>query len=225
MKFPDLRSRFRPRAGILLAAAAFTVPLHEGDPWTNLKYRNIPANHVTFSSDGLRIDVRNSAGPLVFKLPKTLNVIGLRWTGKIHDFPNLPSGIRQGEKGADDYAIRIGLVLEGKKRPSFAEKLFAPQWVKTLFSLAPEGSGIDRILFLSVGQQEAMLGRERIHPLSDFLEEKVEWVRAEPGKIDVSASFEDPLPTLAVWISSDGDDTKSKFTVQITSLTLNTVTN
>ncbi|MGH8222734.1 MAG: hypothetical protein ACREQZ_07150 [Woeseiaceae bacterium] len=57
--------------------------------------------------------------------------------------------------------------------------------------------------------------RERQHPLSELLAEKVVAVPRADGRFDFAYELGRPLDTVAVWLSSDGDDTGSRFTVLV----------
>ncbi|NNE62087.1 MAG: hypothetical protein HKN35_14425, partial [Woeseia sp.] len=91
------------------------------------------------------------------------------------------------------------------------------------FKLAPEDSGVERINFLSTTQQKDRLGTSRQHPLSDLLyESRIVYLDA-PGSFELKHDFPEPVETLGLWVSVDGDDTGSNFDLRIDSITLDTV--
>ena len=199
--------------------AATAVPLTDASAWQQLQYRGRPPHKLRFSAAGLHIDVEGSAMPLIHPLPAKLRVAGVRVRGRIEGALAIPPG-RQGEKNFDDYVFRLGLVEPGERRLNFLERQVAAEWVRRLYALAPEGTGIAGIRFLNVGADPAQLGRERRHPLSDLITERVVALPAPDGRIDFSYRFERPIEALAVWLSSDGDDTGARYGVDLESIEL-----
>jgi hypothetical protein len=92
--------------------------------------------------------------------------------------------------------------------------------VRTLFALAPEKGGISQIHFFNVGAESAHLGRRRQHPLSELMVETVVALPRADGRFDFTHALQTPLETIAVWLSSDGDDTGSKFSVLVEEIVL-----
>ena len=94
--------------------AAVVIPINDGSNWQVLSFSKIPQNKVEFKADGMSIDVKSSAGPIVYPLKSAVMVneveLELEVDGKIKLDPKKV----QGEKGFDDYLFRVGLVLEGK---------------------------------------------------------------------------------------------------------------
>ena len=202
--------------------AVVAIPLSDGEGWQNLSFSKIPANKVTHSEAGLEVAVKASASPLIYPLKKPIQISSLSVKGEVNRLVKLAE-VAQGEKGADDFVLRVGFVIPGGKSLNWAQRMVAADWVLKLFSLAPKGSGVDHIYFLNLGQVEATKGREREHPLSDLIKEKNEWVISEPGMFELSANFSEPKTVAAVWISIDGDDTKSEFVTKLKSLELTSV--
>jgi hypothetical protein len=56
--------------------------------------------------------------------------------------------------------------------------------------------------------------------LSDLILEQVVAVPGPDGRFDLVHALERPLETIAVWLSSDGDDTGSKFKVLVEEIEL-----
>ncbi len=200
-------------------AENLSLPLQQTNGWQFLTYRKIPSNTFRATTNGLEIRVTNSAAPAVFPLTNAPQVTRLRVTGKISGSLNL-SPDRQGKKGFDDYTVRVGLVASGSRRLSWREKIVAPDWVKKLFALAPSGTGISKIHFFNVGTDAKQVGRTRTHPLSDLLEETVVAVPDAKGRFSFTNNFAQPLSVVAVWISCDGDDTKSSYAVTLNEVEL-----
>ena len=116
-------------------------------------------------------------------------------------------------------------MVKGTQTLNFAKKLVAPSWVKTLFSLAPKGTGVDHIYFYNAVQQAELKGKERNHPLSELIKENFKWqLKFDDNgiaKFDFSTEVENPKTTLALWISIDGDDTGSQFETLISDIKIN----
>jgi hypothetical protein len=195
------------------------LPLNEQTNWQVLKYSRLPPHRVRFSSAGLEMAVESSAMPLIYALPERQRVNGIRVKGRVEGALRIPPG-RQGEEKFDDYVFRIGLVEPGERTLNFAQRQLAAAWVRKLFELAPKGSGISKIHFFNVGAEKAHIGRQRQHPLSELIVEQVVTVPRADGRFDFVHTLERPLETIAVWLSSDGDDSGSKFTVLVEHLEL-----
>ena len=195
----------------LATAETFIVPLEHTNGWQFLSYRKIPPNTFRASVAGLEVGITNSAAPAIFPLTNPLHVTELRVSGRVSGALKMPG--KQGDKGFDDYTVRVGLVAAGSRRLSWREKMIAAPWVKKLFGLAPRGAGISRIHFYNVGTDPRQVKRTRTHPLSDLMEETILAVADARGDFAFTNRFEPALNVLAVWIACDGDDTKSSFAV------------
>lgn len=198
--------------------AALHIPVQKAEGWQVLEFRKIPPNSVRFSSAGARIRVESSASPLIFPLPKPLTVARLRARVVV-------TGSLKGDPAAgvwdEDSQFRLGLVVSGEKRLAGISKALAPAWVKKLFSLAPEGKGVSRILFLMLGRPPATVGDRRIHPNSELLEERIAWLaEGPPGRRVLEADLEPMDEVVALWLSVDGDATGSTYEVLVESIEL-----
>ncbi len=201
------------------AGDAWRAPLDSPAGWQLLEYRGIPPHRVRFSPAGLELRIDRSAMPLVHPLPKPMAVRSVRVRGRIEGTLAIPPG-RQGEEKFDDYAFRLGLVESGNRTLNFLQRLTAADWVRRLFELAPKDSGISRILFLNVGIDASRIGKARQHPLSELLYERVVAAPRADNRFDFEHVLDQPATTLAVWLSADGDDSGSVFTVHVEEITL-----
>lgn len=200
-------------------ARVVVLPLNEQTNWQVLKYSSLPPHRIRFSSAGLEMGVDASAMPLIYPLAERLRVSGVRVKGRVEGKLELPPE-RQGENKFDDYVFRVGLVEPGERTLNFVQRQLAAAWVRKLFELAPKGSGISRIHFFNVGTEKTQIGRRRQHPLSELILEQVVAVPRPDGRFDFVHALDRPLETIAVWLSSDGDDTGSKFTVLLEEIEL-----
>lgn len=196
--------------------AVLIVPLDQAS-WTVLSYKDLP-NHGISYSDGLTISVESSAGPLIHKFEKPLRIISIEITAM---FSGLIKGAAKlGAAGSDDFPLRIGLIIAGKKRLSFMQSLIAPEWVKKLYAMAPKGVGIEQIYFFNYipdGSEAAFT--KRTHPSSELIVEQVVG-RFNNGKVEQRIEIEHSDLVLGIWLSVDGDDTKSRFETSIKAISV-----
>lgn len=207
---------------ITTSVSALEVPVDDLQPWTILSFNKIPPNEVSVDEDALLIRVRSSASPLIYRLDKPTRItgfsVGASWTGDL----GLPEGAIEGDRNADDFVLKFGIVESGDQRLNWLQRKIAADWIKQLFRLAPKDSGVRRIHFLSTTQQKAQLGAGRIHPLSDLIYETRITFLEEQGPFSMNYQFKEPVDTLALWLSADGDDTGSSFDLRIGHITLHT---
>lgn len=194
-------------------APVFSVPLTSGNNWEVLRYSRIPANQVDFSKDGLKITVDKSAGPLVYPLKPRL-VQEVSFEIEIYGNINL-NGQAQGSKGVDDFLFRLGLVYEGEHTLNFLQRRFAADWILRLFELASEETGVGRIQFYNVYSDSTLANTQRMHPQSKLIGESFIFPAPTNGKLSARIKTNSDAKVLALWISVDGDDTKSTFTVHL----------
>jgi hypothetical protein len=199
---------------VVAPGGTLVLPLTRTNGWQFLKYRQIPSNTFHCTSAGLVIGVTNSAAPAVFPLTNELHVVGFSVSGKISGSLNVTPD-KQGEKEFDDFTLRLGLVEPGTRTLSWWEKLTAADWVKKLFSLAPPGMGISKIHSYNVGTVAAQIGRSWAYDSDVPMEQTVVAVPDADGHFTFTNRFNQPFKVIAVWISSDGDDTHSLFVVTL----------
>ena len=205
-------------AGCALRAQAqestWVAPLGEKD-WVILSYNKIPPNKVTFSDGGFLVNVKSSAGPIVHKLEGAKRVIGFSIKGKL-------AGLKKLEAGGfdEDSVFRLGLVAAGSQTLTGPRRWFAADWVKKLFSLAPEGSGLDKIYFFNLTNRADLVGKLRTHPKSNLIVEDIFASQNQEGIFAVSKKLTAPIDTVALWISIDGDDSKSEFQTSVSEIKL-----
>lgn len=195
------------------------VPLSDERRWHALKYTSRAPHTLRFSESGLEIFVRRSAMPLLCPLPHAVRVTSIRVKGRITGSIKVTPE-KQGKKGYDDYSLRVGLVEPGSTTLTTRERRAAADWVKALFDLAPAGRGITKVHFLNLGVDRSEIGRARQHPMSTLLEEEVAAAPQSDGSFDFVRVFNPPAEVCAVWISTDGDDTKSSFQTIINQMDL-----
>ena len=203
----------------LLFAGVIVLPLHQHGDWQLLAYSTIPANQVSFTEQGMVVRVEQSASPVIYALDTPRWVRTVKVSGRLSNLLAV-SEATQGLEGADDFSLKVGLVVAGNKTLNLFQRMFSPEWIKTLYQLAPAGTGVDRIHFLNAVQYEGLLGRRRQHPLSDIIYEHNVWLLKQPGDFEVSHTLEAAERVIAIWLSIDGDDSRSVYTTAINSLIL-----
>jgi hypothetical protein len=203
----------------LLMAGAIALPLQDQGNWQLLEYDSLPANRVEFLDRGMQVSVNQSASPIVYPLDVTTRVSRVSVSGELMNLLNVQPG-SQGLAGGDDFSLKIGLVIAGDKRLNLMQRMVSAKWVRTLYGLAPEDAGIDRILFLNAVQHESNLGQQRQHPLSDLVYERNVWLLDRSGPFELHFDLELPQDVVALWLSIDGDDSRSSYSMLISSLTL-----
>ena len=203
----------------IIFAAAFAVPLQQMNDWQLLQYNGIAPNQVSFTQAGMTVEVMGSASPIIYPLDEARLVRRIEVTGTLNELLTL-DGAKQGLQNNDDFSLKIGLVVAGDKTLNSVQKLFTADWIKRLYELAPEGSGIDSIYFLNAVQASARLGQQRQHPLSDLIFENNVWLLDKPGDFAMAHTLDKPRRVIAIWLSIDGDDSNSNYSTLIKSLHL-----
>lgn len=204
-----------------LLMAAVVIPLNNPSDWKIEKYSKVKSNEISFSQEGMLVKVLKSASPLVHKLQSKTLVNGFKTKGNFYALPQFRDVKKQGQKGADDYALRIGFIVAGSNTLTGVKKVFAASWVKQLYAQAPANTGIDRIQFYNITQNKDQVGKSRVHPLSDLIHEEYIASVDKAGSFDIDYKFKKPLEVVALWISIDGDDTQSDYSVLLSELVLN----
>lgn len=219
-----------------LAMAMIAVPMGTADGWLELKFNKIKPNVVERSETGTLVKVDGSASPLIHGFGKITQIDGIDAEIEISGSMNQMEAWKDFE---EDSFLRIGLVAEGPEKLGTMGALFAPEWVKRMFALAPKGHGLDKIYFYSVTSRNELIGKSRQHPKSKFMHEEYAFlaplqaggqvvqttdpasVKSEsmkPVSVSIAKKFAKPIPAAGIWLSIDGDDSKSKFEVKIKSL-------
>lgn len=197
------------------------IPVDSKGSWYILKYDSLPANHVTFSGNGLSIKVDKSASPLIYPLTEDpLLIEKVSIAGHVNKLVSIKNPDQQGRKSFDDFNLRLGFVLLGSNRLSWLKRQLAAKWIREMYNLAPKNQGIDHIEFLNAVLSPNRLHIVRTHPLSEHIKERNVWLMDKPGAFSYSHIFSNPRHTVALWISVDGDDTGSSFTLNIKQIQL-----
>jgi hypothetical protein len=204
-----------------LLFSVVAVSLNPSD-WQQLKYSKIAANELEKKNTAMVVKVEQSASPLIYIFDQPQEVSSIEASGKVDSPLVFKDSAKQGEKGQDDFQWRLGLVVAGEKKLGGVKALFAADWIKKLFSLGKsKAEGIDRIQFYNLASQE-LDWQTREHPLSDLIQERVVGQLNDAGRFQMNHKLDKPLKVLAIWLSIDGDDTKSNYQVQIDEIKIHT---
>lgn len=195
------------------ALADTNVPLDSAE-WQILKYSDIPANEIRFLEDSIQISVRQSAGALVIPVSPSGSIRSLRVVADISGELSL-AGRRQGTDGADDFLLRIGLILSGDKTMNPVQKWLAPEWVLKIRQSFPPETGLDKIVCHNIVSDPSVRGRTRRHPASSLFLEYFDLPPPENGHFEATIPVPADADIAGLWISTDGDDTGSFFKVTI----------
>ncbi|MBX2867124.1 MAG: hypothetical protein KTR18_00505 [Acidiferrobacterales bacterium] len=182
--------------------------------WHLLSYRGIPSHTISNTQGALSVSVKRSASPLITLLdnPRSVKELDIKAT-IVGDL--VLSEVTQGNKGADDFRLRVGLIFAGHTVVDPFQLSVAPSWIKRLHTLLPKNLGVSHVQFWNTYLDASLANQQRIHPTTDrWRENFVLEVDAE-GKIQQRLEISETAKLLGIWISSDGDDTGSCFEVKI----------
>lgn len=202
--------------------AGFAAPLNPS-AWEALEFSSLKPNKVSGNDSELIISVDKSSSPLLLNInpPKKFKKIiaeGEIFDGQINLKDKDKQGIIKDKKSVtDDYALRLGLVLEGKNKKPPVPGFLLPSWVKKMFKMAPSGVGVDKIYFLNVANNANHVGDKRNHPLSKYLYEEVV-THAKTGQFKIEKTFKSEKELLGFWLSANGEGTGSKFKIKLTKI-------
>ncbi|MGE4107337.1 MAG: hypothetical protein AB7F66_09000 [Bacteriovoracia bacterium] len=208
----DFKSRFR-----IIYLAAFLVPLDPSDAWFQIRYSKIPVSTYQFKGNSLLVDVKQSAGPLIYRLSEPKIVKRLSISGRFSDLPKIPEGSVQGDRKSDDFILRIGVIDEGKETVSGFSRLFAPSWLVDLVDhLTPKKAGYGGLRLFLISNMPGPLWTERSHPSHSSIHENIIRRIKSVGRFKENIELDDfSKRSIGIWIGPDGDDTKSNFQVII----------
>ena len=198
------------------------IPLNFQGQWIDEKFSGRPQNNVTFSAQGMNVSVSSSASPLLYPFEQVKRIVKFEVEGEFKGLPKLKDPSLQGSKDYDDYPLRIGLIIDGEMQLTGLKKAFAPEWIKKIYESLRGEQGIDHIEFYNVTQNLDQLKTTRTHFASKLLKENFFAHVAKPEKFNYSVTLDKPQRVRGLWISIDGDDTKSNYEVRINKLTLTT---
>ncbi|NCN28200.1 hypothetical protein GW915_11555, partial [bacterium] len=200
-----------------LAHELLLIPAPELESnWLRLRYSNIPATDYKFSDGTLTIRVDKSASPLLYPFKEPAKLKNIRLKGHMLAAAKL-------KPDKDDFVLRMGPALEGNRRLNAVQRMLAPQWIKELDKLAKaKGRKLGRLdLSLVASESTTQTWKQRQHPDTDLIDEKIVLKAGGIGPFDLNLSYpETSPPSLGLWIGSDGDNSGAQFSLRIDELLL-----
>lgn len=195
----------------LSPALAFKVDL-DVNKWKHVNYSKITPNKITNTNNSLEITINNSSSALVFSFDHPVLIKNLKLKARMKGSINYHD-LTPGDEGADDFPLRIGLILKGENTLNFFQKSLAPNWLIELDKLATEKGGLDKIHSLVFYTNRPSF-QSREHPLSSYFFEEVTGSFTN-SLLELTTSPNIKKEAIGIWMSADGDDTKSSFKVTI----------
>jgi len=193
---------------------AYEVKFIENE-WKVLSFDNIKTHKINFLIDRLEVVVSKSAAPLIYKFEKPLNVKKVELQTRIQGYINFDG--KEGDKNVDDAYLRVGLIIKGNKTLNFFQRAVAPRWVKALYEVGQGDDGVDKILFLTSFERSELFHTSRSHDNQSYYEEIFAFKRSG-NTINGIFDLPESVKIIGLWLSSDGDDTLSQFSINIKSL-------
>ncbi len=185
--------------------------------WKIVNYSKIPSNEITNIDNSLQITVNNSSSALVFPFKEPISIKSLFIKAKLEGNINYHN-LQPGNEGADDFPLRVGLILKGDNTLNIFQKALAPRWLIELDTIANKKGGFDKIHSF-VFYTETPPFKSRSHPLSShFYEELATRFNNLKAEYTTSINLKDAI---GIWMSADGDDTKSSFKVTVEAIQIN----
>lgn len=201
-----------------LCFSVLAIPLKDISQWKHLKFGDKKQNKIALVENGLEIQVKESSSPLVYELPKTVQLESFVASAKT-DKPLQSAGNTPMDwEKADDAALRIGVVTQGDRKFSWFKRLFIPSWLTTILEMN-NNEGFGEILFFMAAQAPVQDKAMR-HPEYEFVSQQVVTQLKKPGPFLIKHSWEQSIPIFGIWVQSDGDDTKSSFITTLEKLEL-----
>lgn len=186
--------------------------------WHMVHYSKIKANIVIQKENNLEVSVDNSSSAIVYKFDQVEMIKQIQIMAKMQGFINYLDK-DPGSDHADDFPIRLGFILKGDKKLNFFQRIVAPNWLVELDKISAPLGGIDKVYNLIFYTNKPSF-KHREHPSSSYFYEEV----AEQilnSKLEAKHNFDQALPVIGIWLSSDGDNTSSKFTILIERVKIN----
>ena len=189
--------------------------LLQEDNFEHIEFSRINSNRHSFSDQQLKIEVDDSASFLMkpFVTVRQVKQVSVTWrsTGE----PEIKNSKHEGQREGDDAVFKIGLLLSGED--SFPNP-FLPSWMKRVDELLNHPS--DNMIYL-VANAKHKSGEQWINPYNKRVAMiAMDDVATDKGWHVSSYIFETPVNVVAVWLMADGDNTDSRFTVDIKSISV-----
>lgn len=203
-----------------LLLAATIAALGAAADWHALQFRGIPPIQHSMKGGKITLEVKNSAGGLVRRLPKETQVKSFILTGNVKGELKVEAD-RLWEKDQDDAFLRVGLIVAGGRSLGRLERLVAPAWVVTMNDvLCADGRAPSAIRSHLLVPHAKWIGKQRPNPQMKQLVDHIVATPDADGRFTMRVDLPEALDLVGLWLMADGDDSGSTFTVEIDSLEL-----
>lgn len=192
---------------------AETITLNP-ESYTEITFDGIPATKYAYQDDILSIQVNKSSSALILPFDKIKQVSQVSFAWQLEGDVKTKDAAHEKTKGGDDFPLRIGLCLYGDAP---MVPFFAPAWIKKISSIMKHPS--DKLIYFVVGAHHTA-GQSWESPYSDSMELHALGSQTKDGWQLVQHDIGKKLKAVGLWIMGDGDNTDSKFRVQLKSLQL-----
>ena len=178
--------------------------------WSIINFDDITPTKYELQDKKLMITVAesNSFILLPFKEVKRIRRVSIEWdlVGSIEKNTRK----REEEKSGDDFPLRVGLLVKGKKATI---PFFAPSWVKLIRERM--NFGVERIEYFVLGSNHKNQETWENPFSDDFKMTAVESILLKGGGKQADILIPQGLDVVGIWVMSDGDNTKSSFKVSV----------
>lgn len=190
-----------------LSFAIIAIPVQSPSDFLNLKYSKLKPNLVKIEK-AVTIEVDESASPLFYKFSEIKKHESLKVAGAVEISQPLSSE----EK---DAYFQVGIIYEGDYKPGWLVRKILPEWLLTVMSLNDQ-YGLSAVDFNHFQKETGF--KEKTDNVRD-IELNFVQVRqiSDDGQFAADFKLRDKK-VLGLWLRSDGDDHRGKFTVVVSKL-------
>lgn len=186
------------------------IPVTNTGIFFDLEYSKLTPNKVLIEKD-ITVQVASSASPLFVKIDPARPIKEIKASGVI----SIQEKITLNQ---EDSYFQLGVIYQGDYRPNFITKKFLPEWLLKVLDMNKD-VGIGQIDFHEASYPGEEVDRE------DSIR-SIKMTFKTQGMVDSNGKFQLSIKPrkeniIGLWLRSDGDDSKAKFSVKVTSLILN----
>jgi hypothetical protein len=201
----------------LPAAERTEIPLDDRGLWTRIDTVPKGRGSARFTTNGVSLHILEDACSFIHVFTNNVPAVSARVTGHLHGkMKTLPE--RKPDGRPPDFYLRLGVIEPGKKRLSWLQRKFAPDWIVRMESMIPRSVGLGKITFYSFGNDSARNG-EKWRGKHGIREQQVHTLSSDES-FDMTIQLPANTEILALWLFADGDATGSRFTIDVNRLVL-----
>ncbi len=181
----------------------------------HIKFNGIKPSVYHFNGSEFKAVVDKSSSALIYSFDMPIKIKKIRFMWKRLGTIAVKNLEQEASKSGDDNYFRLGLLLHGKK-PSLP--FFAPSWVKLTAKHLKVPA--DKIVYYFVDAKHLPNSQWRSPYNSSIVIKSVKSILGKDGYNRVVIDIKNPVNVAGLWIMSDGDNSKSKFTTWVKHLTI-----